>query len=239
MSVCIVTASFGGADNIVAPIQQDIPDVHFHVFGQKCSGWTYHEYPFRDTLLPVYRARCIKVMPELFIEGQYDWYIWLDGSIQMDTPSFAKMLCELTDLWGVYRCTSVQTIAEQASYLATSTEEFKHIALKEQFEYYDSLEYPDKCLYETGVFVRRSTPLTRLICGEWMTQLFLWSYRDQAALPYVFWRNKLSPTILKGSSWRGEHHHYHGHNRDYLAKRYQRTEEHIRQCRLVAVRPQE
>jgi len=227
MKIAVITAVYGAVDKVPRPVEQETSDdVHFLIFGDKAEGWESRNPAFGSHVPNVYKARSIKTCPHMFTKkGEFDAFLWIDGCIEISGAGFVKSHVELLadSQIGFYMCNTNKDLAQHIRTL-NGLPLFKTLGLTEQVKSYLDQGYEDKVLYETGVHIRRNLPEVNAMCNEWMSNLFLWCYRDQFSLPYVLWRHGIQPAILGPSVWRTENHKHHGHTPEYARVRHRNTD---------------
>ena len=210
--IAIVTASYGGVDKIYPPEPQSVP-CEWHCFGCQADGWQCHDWPVaRKEHGDVYQAKLPKILPELILPQQYEWYLWMDASCHITSPDFLFVRLSEVGLasWLVCNHHIRTTVKEEVGH-SLKWERYAEEPLQTMYGHYLRMGFEDTRLYANTWFLRRSTEQTRAICSDWMNQILLWSYQDQVSLPYVFWKHRFKPRIATGTCWTSLWHTQHGH----------------------------
>lgn len=191
----------------------------------------YHSTFWADFVLPEHVAtlpeRHLAKYPKMLAHEllpNVEAYVWLDGSMQITSPSFVDWLVEQLgdhdagffshpDRSCAYEearyC--INEIAEGNGYLA---ERYNPDALLLQLRHYNAAGFPKNLgLHCGGIFIRRNNARTNLLFERWWKEQ-MHSLQDQISLPYVMWQTPdVSVVSLSGSIWGNDHFRWCGHVR--------------------------
>lgn len=152
---------------------------------------------------PRRRAKYPKCWPWFSnILKEYDYAIWIDGSMQILDAEFPhKILEHMTNGWVI----SPHFDGRDCAYGEATIRPPKYAnePLDEQVEHYKKKGFPEhQGLYECGVMARdMKNPKVEEVGRRWLRENLEWSYQDQVSLPYVLWKTGFKPDVLP-TSWR-------------------------------------
>lgn len=214
-SVAIITASYGGSDAAWPQVEQDIPVDWIYVSdGFATLTRAQMASPLWRTLWqdstedPRLAAKTAKMTPWDVIPG-YDFYIWIDASMEVTSPSFAREALE--DLGSapvaVWRHPRRDCVYEEAaaSVGAESQGKYNPVALAEQTEWYAECGLqPHSGLYACGTVAwNMAHPGTSSIGYSWLNENDVWSVQDQLSLPFVFHMLGGAPALFRHNQMDG------------------------------------
>jgi hypothetical protein len=191
--VAIYTSIFGGYD-LLKP-QPQYPDVTYICATdnrcERAAGW-HTVFLAATEEHPRIQAKRFKCMPQLLLgKDDFDYSIWIDGSIVLLAPDFVERCL------GALKTNPVALIPHPGwnciydeAQTSGATSKYKDERVEEQARHYRLLGFPPKRgLAAGGVVVRKNgDALTEKLGETWFLENQLWSYQDQISLPYVLWK---------------------------------------------------
>lgn len=216
MKICIYTAIYGGYDDLKEVPRQSLDCDHLCFtddsgLKEKAHGWEVEVMHSRltDGMHPRMKAKHPRILNHDFfgpvprnlwerlrhnarrLRG-YDYTIWIDGGIRIQSETFAQEMIGHVSKYGwamfvhpVRDCiyTECEACWDFPKYI--------NQPLREQVEFYRSQGYPEhNGLMATGLIARdMRNPNLRKINDDWWRENVRWSYQDQLSLPYVLWKN--------------------------------------------------
>lgn len=148
-----------------------------------------------------FKCQAHRVLPD------YDAYIWIDGSVQVDSPDFVKIMLEQLDGNGVAvtRHPTRTCIYDEISFIETVVEKgntylssrYNMAELRDEVEYYRRMGYPaQNGLYACGIFARRNSYMTNIAFDEWWNLCLTQTYFDQTSFCYAMWKSGVKPRAI-------------------------------------------
>lgn len=202
MRVALVSAIFGGIDQPKSvPPQSVSHDLH---------QFTEHNSPFPlPDLDDRMRAKYFKLQTHRVLPD-YDAYVWIDGSVQIESPEFLASILRMMPIRGITLNPHPlrSGIVEEADYILGELEQgspyFEHRyqpdIIKAEVEFCLKEGYQDDLgLFECGVFARPNTGLLNDFFDDWWRHCLTWCCFDQNAFPYLAWKHKLDIIPFKSS----------------------------------------
>lgn len=198
MRVAIYSAIFGGYD--LLKDQPSFDDTDYLMFSDtplpRSRSWRV--IPCRKVAEhPRLSAKRLKTMPHRFIPPEYDYTIWIDGSMVITGSDFVTRCISALMRFGigcmlhpVGRC-----IYQEAAGCCHMTK-YAGLPIMEQAAHYRAQGYPENNgLAACGIVVRdMHSPATRektaAIGDAWMQENLNWTYQDQISFPYVLWKHQ-------------------------------------------------
>lgn len=214
MKICVVTANCGSFDKGVIHVDQSV-EVDFKYLNDD-------NYPIRHcSFTPRMQARIPKCFAWQMFPG-YDYYVWIDGSMQMTSPDAVKWLLEKlgdADL-AFFQHPDRTTLRQECEFIQEKlvgghyylTPRYKN----EWFdEFLDSLDkdYVDDLLIADTYFIFRNTPNTQAMMKEWWYYISRYNINDQLGLPYVLRQFGCKFNIIDEHYMKTKHFRYVGHNK--------------------------
>lgn len=202
--VVVITANYGSMDCVRPQAEQDIAVDWVCVTDQP----SFPPLPWRSAprkaavLDPRLAAKTAKMTPWDVIPG-YDFYIWIDASMEVTSPSFAREALE--DLGdapvAVWRHPRRDCVYEEAaaSVGAESQGKYDPVALAKQTGWYAECGLqPHSGLYACGTVAwNMAHPGTSSIGYSWLNENDVWSVQDQLSLPFVFHMLGGAPALFR------------------------------------------
>ncbi len=203
--VAIVTACLGGFDPPHPQVGQDMPVDWFYVTdgtvpAEGIAPWRVVGHPATDN--PRLDAKTAKMAPWTVAPG-YDYYIWIDASMAVTSPAFAREAIE--DLGDAPvaafhhpRRASIFTELE-ASVGSESQGKYDVGALARQVNAYLKDGYRDDLgLYACGTLVWDfNNPNAHYVSPRWLRECRIHSVQDQLSFPYACWCAGTAPAVFR------------------------------------------
>lgn len=147
-------------------------------------------------------AKFPKLNPHYFEAlRDYDYVIWIDGSMQIIHNNFVDDL--LSYMKGSGLLLSPHFDGRDCGYGEATIRPKKYVnePLDEQCAHYRSQGFPEHYgLWEAGLHARDMRSALVKTFGEiWLDENLAWSYQDQVSLGYSLWRSGLTPDVLPRS----------------------------------------
>lgn len=158
------------------------------------SGWKILNVDFPEDVkdaTPAIKNRYCKMHPHILFP-EYDFSIYIDGSIQPDADIF-PLIGRLGNCFiGMYDHFQRDCIYEEAKTVVRVNKENSNIVEK-QVEKYKEEGFPEHYgLTACGIIARKhNDPLCIKIMDEWWNIFLNYSKRDQLGFMYVMWKNGL------------------------------------------------
>jgi len=222
--IVIYTAIFGAYDKLKQPPVQDI-SCEFICFTDnkrllKNPGIWRVIYVKSNSMHPRMQAKYFKIMnhmvfPEGNISSQYgyvnanfyDYTIWIDGSISIKSPTFARDICSfLTNNWAIFKHPDRNCIFDEVN-ASIPLKKYEGQPLVEQASFYRAEGHPAHYgLWSCGVIVRLGHPSRELIrfCEAWWNENIRWSYQDQISFPYLLRKHEMTVNTIQKNMWENE-----------------------------------
>lgn len=209
MKIAILSANLGSFDKPIEPIVQDKPkgvdEITYHLF-------TDQDFPPIVGLTPRLQYRIPKLFGyEMFPD--YDYYIWLDGSMSLQRPDSVE--------WFLEQCSGAQAAFFSHPWRNSIQEEVNHIEdyllkgndyitsrykgglHKEMMEVInEDKAYSDDWLFTSTAFIYKN-------CEEVHDLMMFWWYYqsryftcDQVALPYAIHRSGIDCNIINENQFK-------------------------------------
>lgn len=195
MRIAIYTAIFGKYD--VLKDQPRFPETDYICFTDSPAGasrtWNIALVQPPPGEHSRVTAKRFKTTPHKFLPADYDFTIWIDGSIVIVNVTFLEQCISSVKKWGI-GCMNHpvgKCIFQEATGCAHMVK-YQTQPVIEQAEHYRSLGYPENNgLAACGIIVRdmKNQKLHR-IGEDWMAENKSWTYQDQISFPYVLWKNE-------------------------------------------------
>ena len=214
MRTAIISAIYGASDEIKKPFDQSDIDCEYLLITDDAAlssgvvdakGWQIIYEPSK--LLPVRAAKIPKLFPWRYTDAPTS--IWVDGSIEVRSPNFAKNLLEVANPLAMYAHPDRDCLFDEANLtLHIGRYEPEWPIINQQVEAYES--HPKNSgLWASGIIARRHTDEVKAFSEAWSREINRYSYQDQISLPYVVSKTGLVPTSVPyGDVWNSDHHRF-------------------------------
>ncbi len=202
MKVAILQANLGNFDTPQDPVKQDLPEgvsVTFH-------RWTDDDFPPILGLTPRLQYRIPKTFGwQMFPD--YDFYIWLDGSVSLKRPDCVRWYLEQlgdNDM-AFFKHPTRRNIRQETAHIEEHlklgkpyiTKRYKNGLHKEQLaEIMLDKDFKDDKLYASTAFIYKNNEQARSALRLWWYHASRYFTVDQIALPYVLWKYGLKVKTL-------------------------------------------
>jgi Protein of unknown function (DUF616) len=208
MKTCILTANLGNFDHVEPPMDQTI-DFDWHCFNDK-------NFPPIGGLTPRLQYRIPKTHGWQ-MKPDYDYYIWLDGSMRLAREDSAAWLLEQlgTNHMAVFRHPDRSTARQEADYIERLLQKnhpyimsrYKGGLHEEQMGEIETLftNYDDRNLYASTVLVYRATPAVKAMMQEWLYTSVRYFTCDQIVLPYLLWKHDLDVKVIELNPFKNDY----------------------------------
>lgn len=189
--ITVITAVFGGYDDIRLPTEQTIDYEWLAISG-------------KTDLPPRLAAKQPKMMPWQYARS--DIVIWIDAAAEITSPTFvADVVAELGDAAIAqypHRRNDIYLEAEVS--LGMDKYADQHEAIKRQVDYYRHQGHPANWgLWQAGVIVYNSHKTNWAFGREWFNECRRFSHQDQISQPYLLRKYGITPVELHsgGLTW--------------------------------------
>ncbi len=221
MTAVVYTAIAGDYDSLKAPAAQD-ENCAFVCFTDadwpaRIGAWRVAPLEPDPALHPRLRAKRPKILAhEVFPGGRwkpsapfwsrtrkFDLSIWVDGSIEIESPTFVSDMRKLLGRgeWAMFRHPDRDCIYEEAE-LSLTLPKYQGLPIREQVESYRGVVPPHAGLFACGIIVRREPVSERLQAAalSWWDENVRWTYQDQLSLPFVIAKHPgCAPVAIESS----------------------------------------
>jgi hypothetical protein len=148
---------------------------------------------------PRLQAKYYKVVPHRLIgNGEpYDYLIWIDGSIQIESAFFAEyMISQAKDSWAMFKHPWRDCIYDEIAE-AHNMKKYLDQPMIEQGEWYMEDGMPAHWgMPACTIICRNAKNLEVMALGElWWREILKWGIKDQVSFPYVLYKNNRSVNI--------------------------------------------
>lgn len=185
MKIAVITAIFGGIDT-PKPFPEQSVTCDYFCFTEANSPVPLPNLPDR------LKAKYFKLQAHRVLPG-YDYYIWIDGNIEVTSPDFVKTMIEATNSGiAIQRHHERETIEQEIDFILKSdnvylTTRYGAQPLKQEYEYYLSRGMPpDAPLYSCNIFAFTRAGL--FFFDYWWSLVLQWSWFDQSAFSFSAWQ---------------------------------------------------
>lgn len=204
MRIAVLTSITGLEQKLHQP-STIFENVDYHAFVDQISEnntvWRQHlishtsidkDYQHRRT------AKLPKVLPQIYLPN-YDYYIWQDSTHEVVTnPHYiVKYLLRGAEM-GLFEHPQRDCAYKEAEELMKINYDSKYL-INEMINFLREENYPkNNGLYELSTFITKNSQLMFDANILWWELICKYSSRDQISLPYVLYKMKIKPYILKG-----------------------------------------
>lgn len=213
--ILVITANCGSFDTGVIHVPQSV-EVDFKYLNDE-------NYPIRScSFTPRMQARIPKCFAWQMFPG-YDYYIWIDGSMQMTSPDAVKWLLDkLGDAeFAFFQHPDRTTLQQECDFIKKKLSENNYYLTprykNEWFdEFMDALDkdYVDDLLIADTYFIYKNSPYVEGMMKEWWYYISRYNINDQLGLPVALknWGRKYN--LINENYMKTEHFKYIGHNKN-------------------------
>ena len=226
MKIAVITAIYGGCDTLKEWVRQDIPCDFYcfsdTVFQPEKSMWKVIREPYHlnseYALTPAFaksniRAKYYRMQGhKIPMLANHDCLLWVDASMRGGNPVFVSdMVNYAGEMFALYTHPSRECAYAEAVFSA-GIPKYKTEPLIDQIAAYRAAGLPENYgLWATGVIPRTVNPLTNKIFDDWFSECVSWSIQDQVSLPYVLWKNGMTPNNIPGNIYFNDYHRRKNH----------------------------
>lgn len=199
--IAVVSAILGGIDD--PPMHADQTLEHdYYLFTDK-------SFPPRfNSMTPRLQAKIPKCFGWQMAPG-YDYYLWVDGSLTLDSPDSLKYFydnCQDSDvvvlkhpsrtsIYWEYRYNWRGLFANATSNYLTGR--YANEFIDEQMKQIKADKaYKDDLLINGGIFMYRNTPPVQAMLKEWWYHISRFLIMDQCSWPYVLKKSEVRFNVL-------------------------------------------
>jgi hypothetical protein len=209
MKIAVVTAISGLNNKLIDP-KIKFNNVDYYAFVDKItpdSIWNQqkiHNFTLDKQYTGRRNAKIYKILPHLFLP-EYDYYFWADSTheVIMNPYSVVEDIINDSEI-ALFSHPYRNCVYDEAKeLLSLETYDYPDL-IKNQMKYYISEKYPkNKGLYELPCFIRKNAFSINTACLMWWEIICKYSSRDQISLPYVLFKNNITPCMLSGYANKG------------------------------------
>lgn len=202
--VAIVTACYGGFDDLRPQVSQDVavewfcftddPDLHVPAPWTKIVAPAEHEHP-------CLAAKVHKMCPQL----EHDDVVWIDANMQITARAFTRLVLAARRsgiaTWRHPRRDCIYTEAEASIGAEGQGGKYAGLPIMEQVEHYRTEGHPEHAgLFACGTIAwDRSNPAAVELGAAWLDECVRWTFQDQLSLPVVARRLGIEPGVFRVS----------------------------------------
>jgi len=193
MTIALYTSLFGGEEKGF-PLPQEMDVDAFCVSdGDAPEGWNLVPSS-ADERDPRLASREVKMLPWKFLD-QYDYYLWVDGSVEILDPGYPQWVEEQrVRVVGGPAHPWRDCIYDEADEAEKYT---KYRGAVKQADVYRLMGHPENWgLWATTSLVWRNTPLAHACAKSWWSAANAFSLSDQVGFPHVCKIHYVRPTTL-------------------------------------------
>jgi len=150
------------------------------------------------------------------ILAEYRYTIWIDGSVVIQTESFAEEMTGRLNGSGLalFPHPDRDNIFDEARVLSQMAKS-RDLPVFEQVAHYRAQGFDATGLYASGVIVRdNKVRRIRKLDRAWMRENVRWTYRDQLSLPFLLWKHCITPGVVPYNLWVNHLLQVHAHRSD-------------------------
>jgi hypothetical protein len=225
MKVAIVTAIFGNYDSFKEQHVDGADLVDWYCFTDNLTvdkskiQWKIINRPYHlentkgnaginafgnITCPRVYNMMCAKYYKiqthAIDILKDYDYYIWIDGSIFL-RQEFVTLMMRMLYHYQPSTLVSFKHSARSsvhAEFLeSVNMNKYRAQPLTQQYQAYVNEKFPDNLgLFENTVMIKKNCDLVNKAFDMWWEHNLQYSYQDQISLPFIIWKSGLKRPML-------------------------------------------
>lgn len=200
--IVIYTCIVGKYDLLkeVANPESNIDYICFSDTTVHSNTWKVLRIPPVITLLsPAKIARCIKILPHLFL-SEYETSIWVDGSIEVLGSINEFLYKNSNKQFSLSKHPHRNCVYDEAIAVLKRGKDIPEVVIP-QIVKYSREGYPKNYgLVQTGIIIRRHNEDECIkICENWWKEVSNGSKRDQLSFNYSIWNKFISVNLLDPS----------------------------------------
>lgn len=200
MKLAVITAIFGGYDNI-PPIPKGFDEAILVSDVPIKSEWS--NIVISTSLQPRLASKIPKFRPDLFTD--LDASVWVDASMR-DPSDWLSTKCRqllIDNSFILFRHPERDSVADEIR-ASKIIAKYDGQPFDKQMQNYESMGFADDVgLWACGVIARNHTPENEAFGDSWFLHNALWSIQDQLSFPYLVWRNKLKVKSFEEHQYSG------------------------------------
>jgi len=226
--IVVYTCISGDYDELreVSRPEKDIKYVCFT--DQKIESKTWKVCPipkFLNSLEPTKIARCIKILPHLFL-SEYNISVWVDGNIQVLGNIKELVNSNLKNYFAIPKHPDRICLYQEAETVIKLKKDTEYNVNK-QLQIYRDKNYPkNNGMVQSNIIIRKHNDSRCIkICNLWWNEVRQFSRRDQLSFNYVIWKKNVIIDIMNPNLVVSKHlqiwkHISKGNQKSYLRKGY-------------------
>lgn len=187
MKIAIITANIGNIDDIKGIPKQTIPVDYYCYFDNNLP------YPLPN-LNNRLKSKYVKIQTHRFLTG-YDYYIWIDGRVEIHANSFAQTMIDQLGSHDValFGHTERRTVDEEMGFIETQLKEgnkyvlsrYGNQGMKRERQFYVDQGTSNTELFACTIFARKNNPKVNAAFNEWWNRCIEFSYFDQTMFSHI------------------------------------------------------
>ncbi len=203
----LISANIGSIDPVYPPVKQTVPYDLFY--------YTENNLPFPlPSMDNRMKGKYIKTQFMKFIEA--DYYIWVDGSIEIDNPSFIEdcvALLQDNDMVMV-KHPQRENVYEELEYIIDCIRAGDRYLMRryvkqplfQEYQFYKSQELPkDWPLFQCSFFACKRD--IEPVMNDWWDYINRYSNFDQSQFNYVSWKHQVKIAAVEADKYFLRHKH--------------------------------
>ena len=201
MKIAVVTAIFGGIDSPKPFCKQSV-ECDYFCFTEEHSPFPLPNLPDR------LKAKYFKLQSHYILPG-YDYYVWIDGNVQVTSPHFIKKLIDASpDGIAIQKHHERANIKEEIDFILDSENPYLTVRYANQPLFGEYMAYieagmpEDAPLYSCNIFGYSAQSFevhsNVSLMNTWWNICLRWSWFDQSAFSYLAWYFDNSFTMFHG-----------------------------------------
>jgi hypothetical protein len=195
--------------------------------------WDIRKIPeFLNYLEPTKRARCLKILPHLFL-NDYDVSVWVDGAIEVLGNINELVSLKLKNNFAIPKHPDRLCVYDEGLKVVEMNKDKKEI-VNNQLHIYKGMNYPEKFgLVQSNVIIRNHNEEEVIkLCELWWNELLRHSKRDQLSFNFSLWLvnieiDIIEPSIISSKYFQIWTHVSRGSKRAKLRKKYDSIKNYI------------
>jgi hypothetical protein len=135
---------------------------------------------------------------EIDILQNYDYFIWIDGSIFLRDNFIDNIMKLIKNKYELinFKHSARNNVKDEVD-VSIKMKKYDTQNLKEQFGQYINDKFPDNVgLFEKTVFVKKNTGRINKLFDFWWIQNLKYSFQDQISYPYSLWKTGIVPDYI-------------------------------------------
>jgi|ERR1035437_468620 hypothetical protein len=213
-SICCYTCITGSYNELSE--HPSIPGIDWIAFSDTVNmdpDWEIRRIQTPVGMTPRRAAKYFKMRPDLVLP-EYDQSIWIDGTVRVNSPTFAFEALSWTSGSGIalFRHPERDDILHEAD-VSLTMPKYQAEPIDTQVEHYLNSGFPRHSgLWCGGIIARQHTALVRQFGEMWLAEVDRWSVQDQLSLPVVLRALNITPGAFPASLYSSPWFTITGHN---------------------------